>query len=101
MQNTLNTNEVYTFKLNSGEELIAKVKETGDNWVVLEEPASIAPTQKGIQLIPSMFTSEPKSEVRLNTSSVSLVGTTEDGVKMKYLEMTTGITVPDKKIILG
>jgi hypothetical protein len=26
---------------------------------------------------------------------------TEDGVKMKYIEATTGIQVPEKKLILG
>jgi hypothetical protein len=34
-------------------------------------------------------------------NSVALVAETEDGVKMKYLEATTGIKVPDKKIIMG
>jgi len=92
---------VYTFKLNSGEELIAKVAQSGGDFIVVEEPVSIAPTQKGMQFIPSMFTAEPKAETRLNTNSISLYCETEDSIKMKYIEMTTGIQVPDKKIILG
>jgi hypothetical protein len=93
--------EVFTFKLNSGEELVAKVVQSGGDWIELEEPVSIAPTQKGMQFIPSMFTSEPKAEIRLNTNSISLFAQTEDSIKMKYIEMTTGIQVPDKQIILG
>ena len=93
--------EVFTFKLNSGEELVAKVVVAGGDFIQLEEPVSIAPTQKGMQFIPSMFTSEPKAEIRLNTNSISLYAPTEDSIKMKYIEMTTGITLPEKKIVLG
>ncbi len=101
MKLSLTPNHVYTFKLNSGEELIAKVTESGGEWLELGEPVSIAPTQQGMQMIPSVFTAEPKSEFRLNTNSIALYAETEDSIKMKYLEATTGIKVPDKKIILG
>jgi len=101
MQLALTTGQVYTFKLNSGEELIAKVKQAGGDFIVLEEPVSIAPTQQGMQMIPSVFTADPKEEFKLNTSSVAILAITDDSVKMKYLEATTGIKVPDKKLILG
>jgi hypothetical protein len=101
MQIALKSNTVYTFKLNSGEELIAKVTQSGGDFIVLEEPVSIAPTQQGMQMIPSVFTAEPKGEFKLNTSSVAIYAETEDSVRMKYLEATTGIKVPDKKIVLG
>jgi hypothetical protein len=32
---------------------------------------------------------------------VAFYALTEDGVKMKYIEATTGIQVPEKKLILG
>jgi hypothetical protein len=99
MQLTLN--QVYTFKLNSGEELIAKVIQSGGDFIVIEEPVSIAPTQQGMQMIPSIFTADPKGEFRLNTTSIAIYAETDDSVRMKYLEATTGIKVPDKKIVLG
>jgi hypothetical protein len=95
------TNTVYTIKLNSGEELITKILGEEDGFITIEEPVSIAPTQKGMQFVPSMFTSEPKSTARLNTNSISLYSVTDEGIKMKYIEMTTGITLPEKSIILG
>ena len=101
MQIALEHNQVYTFKLNSGEEMVAKVKQSGGDWITLEEPVSIAPGPQGMGLVPSMFTADPKKEIRLNTNSVSLVSKTDDSVKMKYLEATTGIKVPEKKLILG
>lgn len=101
MQIALQPNTVYTFKLNSGEELIAKVTQAGGDFIVIEEPVSIAPTQQGMQMIPSVFTADPKGEFKLNTSSVAIYAETDDSVRMKYLEATTGIKVPDKKIVLG
>jgi len=95
--------QVLTFKINSGEELIAKVVGAvpGGQFIELSDPVSIAPSQHGMGLVPSMFTADPKEKVLLNTNSISLYAVTEDSVKMKYIEATTGIKVPDKKIILG
>jgi len=93
--------EVYTLKLNSGEELIAKVKGIEGNELIVAEPVSIAPGPQGMGLVPSMFTADPKGEYRLNTNSIALVAETDDSVKMKYIEATTGIKVPEKKVILG
>jgi hypothetical protein len=101
MQIALESNKVFTFKLNSGEELIAKVVQAGGDFIIIEEPVSIAPTQQGMQMIPSVFTANPKAEFKLNTSSIALYAETDDSVRMKYLEATTGIKVPDKKIVLG
>jgi hypothetical protein len=101
MQIALEPNQVYTFKMNSGEEMVAKVKMSGSDWITLEEPVSIAPGPQGMGLVPSLFTADPKEEIQLNTNSVSLVSKTDDSVKMKYLEATTGIKVPEKKLILG
>jgi hypothetical protein len=101
MQIALETNQVYTFKMNSGEEMVAKVKQSGGDWITLEEPVSIAPGPQGMGLVPSMFTADPREEIRLNTNSVALISKTDDSVKMKYLEATTGIKVPEKKLILG
>lgn len=101
MFSTAKIDEVYTFKLNSGEELIAKLREVSTDYVVIDEPVSIAPGPQGMGLVPSMFTADPKVQVRLNTKSISLFASTEDNVKLKYLEATTGISVPSKKLILG
>jgi hypothetical protein len=101
MQIAIEPNKVYTFKLNSGEELIAKVIQAGGNFIHIEEPVSIAPSQQGMQMIPSIFTANPKGEFKLNTTSVAMYAETDDNIKDKYLEATTGIKVPSKKIVLG
>ncbi len=97
----ITVDQVYTFKLNSGEEVIAKVKAVNGSEVTVSEPVSVAPGPQGMGLVPSMFTSDPKAEVRLNTNSVSLYAVTDESVKNKYIEATTGIKLPEKKLILG
>ena len=93
--------KVYTFKLNSGEEMIAKVIDAGEGFAMLQDPVSVAPGPQGMGLVPSMFTADPDAEIKLNTASVSIYALTDDAVRMKYIEATTGIKVPEKKLILG
>lgn len=93
--------EVFTFKLNSGEELVARIKSVQDTFIELEEPVSVAPGPQGIGLIPSLFTGEMRGLIRLNTSSIALSAPTEENVRIKYLEALTGLKVPSKKIVLG
>ena len=93
--------KVFTIKLNSGEELITKVVEITRDNIIIEEPVSIAPGQQGMQMIPSVFTANPKGEFKLNTTSIAMYAETDDNIKDKYLEATTGIKVPSKKIVLG
>lgn len=98
----IKVDEIYTFKLNSGEELVAKVSGIHDTYFLISEPVSIGPSpQGGLGLVPSMFTYNTRGPVRLNTSSVALYAETDEAVKTKYIEATTGLKVPDKKVILG
>lgn len=97
----MQTGQVYTFKLNSGEEVIAKVTNVEDNYVSVETPVSVAPGPQGMGLIQSLFTADPDQKIQINMNCVAIHALTDDGVKMKYIEATTGIKVPDKKIIMG
>lgn len=96
------TGKVYTFKFNSGEEMIAKVtKIEQDMYIMVENPLSVAPNQNGIGLIPSLFTGNTDKPVTININSIAMYSEVDENVQLKYLEATTGIQVPDKKIIMG
>jgi hypothetical protein len=99
--NTLTPGSIYTFKLNSGEELVAKWKHVASDHYEIEHPVSIAPGPQGMGLVPSMFTADLSKSIQLNINSVALVAETDGAVAAKYIEATTGISVPDKKIIMG
>jgi hypothetical protein len=94
--------EVMTMKLNSGEELIAKIVEGEvDGYIIIANPVSVAPGPQGMGLVPSLFTGNPDSTTKLNTMSIAIFALTEENVKAKYLEATSGIKVPSKKLIIG
>lgn len=99
---TLEVGKVYTFKLNSGEELIAKYScEVTGNYIAVTDPVSVAPGPQGMGLVPSLFTANPDQSVTINTNSIAMYVETDDNVRAKYTQATTGIQVPDKKIIMG
>lgn len=99
---TLEVGKIYTFKLNSGEELVAKCQcEVTGNYINVSDPVSVAPGPQGMGLIPSMFTANPDQSVTINTNSIAMYTETDESVQTKYIQMTTGITLPDKKIIMG
>lgn len=99
---TLEVGKVYTFKFNSGEEVVAKYStEVVGDFINVTDPVSIAPGPQGMGLVPSMFTADPRQSVTINTNSIAMYAETDESVKAKYIEATTGIKVPDKKIIMG
>ena len=98
---TIKVGEVYTFKLTSGEEVVGKVTAIEDQHVLLHDPVSVAPGPQGMGLMQSMFTANPKDPARLNINNVTIYALTDESVKVKYIEATTGLVVPDKKIIMG
>lgn len=99
---TLEVGKVYTFKLNSGEELIAKFScECVGNYIAVTDPVSVAPGPQGMGLVPSLFTADPDQSVTINTNCIAMYVETDDNVRAKYTQATTGIQVPDKKIIMG
>ena len=93
--------QVITIKLTSGEELITKVITNNGDHLIIMAPVSVAPGPKGMGLVPSMFTADPDESIRLNTNTITVWGKTEESVKNKYIEVTTGIKLPEKKLILG
>lgn len=95
-------NEIYTFKLSSGEELVAKVLQIEGNELIVHDPVSVAPGPQGLGLVPSMFTADPKAETRINTNNVTISALTDASIRASYIKATTGLTVPEaKKLILG
>lgn len=94
-------NKVHSFKLNSGEEVIAKVTSFTDPWITVNEPVAVAPGPQGMGLIPALFTADHGQPIQINIMNCAFVARTDESVTTKYIQATTGITVPDKKIVMG
>lgn len=97
----LETNEIYTFKTAGGEEIIARVMDQSQSWIAISNPVAVAPTPQGMGLVPGLFTADPQQQTQLNIDNVVLIARTDESVRAKYIEATTGITVPEKKLVFG
>jgi hypothetical protein len=93
---------VYTFKLTNADEVVAKVIEITDASYVVEQPLSAVPTEKGLQLIYTVFTGNPKEKATINKTAVAMICQTREEVGDHYLEATTGIKpIRKPSIIMG
>ena len=92
--------QVYTFKLTNADEIVAKVIEITEDGYVLSQPLSAVPTEKGLQLIYTVFTGNPKENATINKTAVAMICQTREEVADHYLEATTGIKSVRKPQIL-
>jgi len=83
--------EVVTFKLTSGEELVAKLIEDGPIYYKLSRPMVIGMSPKGPALMPYLFTVNPDKDVKLNKSVVAMAEATDKMFADQFVEQTTGI----------
>jgi hypothetical protein len=98
----LHNDEIYTFKLNSGEEITAKIVNSTTETIEIRQPISMVLGSQGLQMMPSLFSSNPDKNTHINTSAIAMVAETREDVKSKYIEATTGITTPaSRQIITG
>ena len=99
---TLEVGKIYTFKMNSGEEMVAKYScEVVGDYIAVTDPVSVAPGPQGMGLMPSLFTANPQQSVTINTNSIAMYCETDETIKAKYIQATTGLAIPEKKVILG
>ena len=95
-------NKVYTFKMTNADELVGKVIDITDSSYIVAQPLSAVPTEKGIQLIFTVFTGDPKENATINKTAVAMICQTREEVGDHYLEATTGLKpVRKPSIIMG
>jgi hypothetical protein len=93
---------VYTFKMTNADELVGKVVDITADAYIIAQPLSAVPTEKGIQLIYTVFTGDPKETAAINKTAVAMICQTREEVGDHYLEATTGIKpVRKPSIIMG
>jgi hypothetical protein len=83
--------EVVTFKLTSGEEIVAKLVEDGAAFYKLRRPMVIGMGQQGPGLMPYLFTVHPDKEVKLNKGVVAMAEATDKQFADQFIQSTTGI----------
>tara|TARA_B110000503_G_scaffold72349_1_gene111873 strand:- start:313 stop:624 length:312 start_codon:yes stop_codon:yes gene_type:complete len=83
--------DIVTFKIVNGDELVAKIVEDSDDAFTVTKPCTVMPSQQGIGLIQSLFTSDLNTSIRLEKKHVMMHSTTIKEIQNHYIKTTTGI----------
>ena len=97
----LKTDEIYTFKLITGEELVAKILVIEQDHMIVQNPILTVLSPQGLQMMPALFSANQDQNVRLNTASWAMIADTRDDVRDSWIQATTGIAPVRKSIITG
>lgn len=85
--------DVATFKLTSGEEIVAKLIEETGYYYKLSRPMVIAMGERGPGLMPYLFTVHPDKEVKLSKTTVTVAEATDATFAKQFVQTTTGIAL--------
>ena len=83
--------DTVSFKLSSGEEIIARLEEEDDTYYTLKKPMVLIAQAEGLGLAPFMFSVSADSKFKMRTSSVSCVSKTQEEIGKQYTAQTSGI----------
>jgi hypothetical protein len=83
--------DTVSFKLSSGEEIVARLEEESATKFVLKKPMVLIMQQQGMGLAPFMFSVSPDAKFSLQASSISCVAKTEEEIAKQYTSTTSGI----------
>lgn len=98
---TPTNDEIYTFKLNTGEEFVARVLDIFPDYMIIQHPISTVLSPQGLQMMPGLFSANLDKNVRLNNASWAMIAETRDDVRNSWIQATTGIAPVSKQIITG
>ena len=92
--------EVYTFKIANGDEIVARIIAEDDTTYTVTKPLTVIPGPQGINMMNSLFTANPDKNVTINKQQISIIALSREEVCDSYLEATTGIKPVRKPSIL-
>jgi len=82
---------VVSFKILNGDEIVAKVVDETNDAFIINKPTTVMPSQKGLGLIQSLFTSEIEKNIQLSKQHIMMHSPTVKDVEDYYIQTTTGI----------
>jgi hypothetical protein len=85
--------EIVTIKTTAGEEIVAKLVEENQLGITVSKPLVLTAGQKGIALVPFLFTTDPDANITISRSTVMVLAPTIKDAADTYIQNTTGITL--------
>ena len=99
---TVNEDEIYCFKLISGEEVIARVAKLTDSHYGLHKPLSVGLGPDGPQLVPTMMSGNLQELFWVRRDICAITGNIGSDMYAVYQKSTTALELPvEKKILRG
>ena len=83
--------DTVSFKLTSGEELVARLEEETATTYRLHKPMVLIAQQQGLGLAPFMFGVSPDAKFVLQAPAVSCIAKTESEIAKQYQAQTSSI----------
>lgn len=90
---TIKENDVATFKLNSGEEVVGRVKSINDDHYTLTKPMSFMMGAQGLGLVPYVFSAPQDADIDIFKHCINVTIRTDDTIAKQYMKQTTGLIV--------
>ena len=85
--------EVVTIKTTAGEEIVAKLVEDGEKEVTVSKPLVLTASQKGIAMVPFLFTTDPDIDIKISKTTIMVLAPTIKDAADNYIQNTTGIKI--------
>ena len=86
-----NKDDIVSFKLVNGDEIVAKFIEEQSDKFIIAKPTTVIPSQQGIGLVQSLFTSDLSKHIEIAKSHIMLHAATIKEMENHYIQTTTGI----------
>ena len=89
--NKYDKDDIITFKIVNGDEIVARIVEEQDGAFIVVKPCTVMPSQQGLGLMQSLFTSDLSKNITLDKKHVMMHSPTVKDVQNHYIKTTTGI----------
>lgn len=93
-------NTIATIKINTGEEVVAKIRDQDELTVTLDRPVVIMISQQGLAFGAFAPTMESANGVAINKSAIVAIGTCLDKVSTEYSNAVSPIKTPPKSSLI-
>ena len=76
--------EVYAFKMTSGQEIVAKITSWDDQYYYIAAPLTIGQGQAGMEFLPAMFCAPLMEDTAMTKSSVAMISPAREDIIEAY-----------------
>lgn len=91
---TYSNGDIAVFKVVNGDEIVAEIVSVEDDAYTIRRPQTVVPSQKGMGLMPSLFTARDDHNIQLNKRNVILTAPAVDEMARHYKQTVSGLVLP-------